>query len=103
MHPSRHSSPIFYTVREAAAVLRVDPATIYRAIREDNFPAVKVRTRYVVPAAAVEQLALDATASGRCVETVAMPIPRLREPEPASGQRLRARVSEVPLNTNGKR
>ncbi|MGH3570815.1 MAG: helix-turn-helix domain-containing protein, partial [Pseudonocardiaceae bacterium] len=32
-------SPAFYTVPEAARVLRVTPATIYRAIRDDAFPA----------------------------------------------------------------
>jgi excisionase family DNA binding protein len=42
----------FYTVAEAAHLLRVDAATIYRAIREDAFPAIRVRTRYVIPAAA---------------------------------------------------
>jgi len=36
--------PVFYTVAEAARLLRVDPATIYRAIREDAFPAVRVRS-----------------------------------------------------------
>lgn len=60
--------PAFYTVREAARILRVDPATLYRAIREDAFPAVRVRTRYVVPAAALHQLVTDAAESGGCVD-----------------------------------
>jgi len=58
----------FYTVAETAALLRVDPATIYRAIREDAFPAIRVRSRYVVPAAAVEQLAARAAETGSCVD-----------------------------------
>ena len=61
-------SPAFYTVPEAARVLRVTPATIYRAIRDDAFPAVRIRTRYVIPASAVEQLAADAAESGGCVD-----------------------------------
>lgn len=61
-------SPAFYTVAEAARVLRVTPATIYRAIREDAFPAVRIRTRYVVPAAAVDRLAAEAADSGGCVD-----------------------------------
>jgi excisionase family DNA binding protein len=61
-------SPAFYTVSEAARVLRVTPATIYRAIREDAFPAVRIRTRYVIPASAVDQLAATATESGGCVD-----------------------------------
>lgn len=61
-------SPAFYTVPEAARVLRVTPATIYRAIRDDAFPAVRIRTRYVIPAAAVDRLAAEAAESGGCVD-----------------------------------
>jgi excisionase family DNA binding protein len=64
--------PLFYTVAEAAQLLRVDKATIYRAVREDAFPAVRVRSRYVVPAAAVQEMADQATASGACVDVAAM-------------------------------
>jgi excisionase family DNA binding protein len=64
--------PIFYTVAEAASLLRVDRATIYRAIREDAFPAVRVRSRYVIPAVAVERLAADAAESGGCVDVAAI-------------------------------
>jgi excisionase family DNA binding protein len=60
--------PAFYTVAEAARVLRVTPATLYRAIREDAFPAVRIRTRYVIPAAAVDRLAAQAADSGGCVD-----------------------------------
>jgi excisionase family DNA binding protein len=62
------TSPAFYTVAEAARILRVTPATIYRAIREDAFPAVRIRTRYVVPASAVDRLAAEAAESGGCVD-----------------------------------
>lgn len=62
----------FYTVAETAPLLRVDPATIYRAIREDAFPAIRVRSRYVVPAAAVEQLAAWAAETGSCVDVAAI-------------------------------
>ena len=65
---SHAGPPAFYTVREAAQILRVDPATIYRAIREDAFPAVRVRTRYVVPAAALHKLVSEAAESGGCVD-----------------------------------
>lgn len=62
----------FYTVAETAALLRVDVATIYRAIREDAFPAIRVRSRYVIPAAAVEQLATRAAQTGGCVDVAAI-------------------------------
>jgi excisionase family DNA binding protein len=64
--------PTFYTVAEVARLLRVDAAAIYRAIREDAFPAIRVRSRYVIPAAAVEQLAQRAAESGGCVDVAAI-------------------------------
>jgi excisionase family DNA binding protein len=64
--------PIFYTVTEAASLLRVDRATLYRAIRDDGFPAVRVRSRYVIPAVAVDRLAADAVESGGCVNVAAI-------------------------------
>ncbi len=64
--------PTFYTVREAARIMRCNPSTLYRAIREDAFPAVRVRSRYVVPAAAVEKLATEAANTGGCVDVARM-------------------------------
>ncbi|MGW1681394.1 helix-turn-helix domain-containing protein [Saccharopolyspora sp. NPDC002376] len=66
------AQPTFYTVREAARIMRCNPSTLYRAIREDAFPAVRVRTRYVVPASAVDKLAADASESGGCVDVARM-------------------------------
>jgi excisionase family DNA binding protein len=65
-------SPAFYTVPEAARILRVTPATLYRAIRDDAFPAVRIRTRYVIPASAVDRLAAEAAGSGGCVDVAQM-------------------------------
>lgn len=65
---SIQSVPKFYTVPEAARVLRVDPATVYRAIRDGEFPAVRLRSRYVIPVRAVERLAAEAAASLACVD-----------------------------------
>jgi excisionase family DNA binding protein len=76
---SENSRPSFYTVAETARLLRVDPATIYRAIREDAFPAVRVRTRYIVPASAVEQMAADAAERGGCVDVAAVAAARRME------------------------
>ncbi|CAM4098723.1 helix-turn-helix domain-containing protein [Kibdelosporangium persicum] len=64
--------PAFYTVREAARMLRVGAATLYRAIREDAFPAVRLRTRYVIPAVAIERLLAEAAESGGCVDVAQM-------------------------------
>lgn len=64
----KSGKPVFYTVREAAQIVRVDPSTLYRAIREDAFPAVRVRYRYVIPAAALDRLITEAAESGGCVD-----------------------------------
>jgi excisionase family DNA binding protein len=61
-------APTFYTVREAAKVLRCDPSTLYRAIREDTFPAIRIRTRYIVPAEVVNQMIRDAAETGACID-----------------------------------
>lgn len=54
----------FYTVAEAAALMRMSEPTLYRAIRSGEFPAVKVRGRYVVPAKAIDAMESAAVASG---------------------------------------
>jgi excisionase family DNA binding protein len=60
---------VFLTVEETAELLRVDAVTIYRAIRSGEFPAVKVRKRYVVPSRALDLLVEDVVATGSCVDT----------------------------------
>ncbi|TKG68342.1 helix-turn-helix domain-containing protein [Prauserella endophytica] len=64
----RNNRPDFYTVREAAEVLRIGASTLYRIIREGDFPAVRLRSRYVVPAEALEQLLAEAKATGSVVD-----------------------------------
>lgn len=64
--------PVFYTVAETARLLRVNAMTIYRAISEDAFPAIRVRSRYVIPAVALERLVAEATETGGCVDVAAM-------------------------------
>ena len=52
----------FYTVAQAAALLGLSAPTLYREIRAGRFPAIRVRSRYVIPAKAVdaiEQAALE--------------------------------------------
>lgn len=64
------AGPRFYTVAEAARILRVDDGTVYRAIHADEFPAVKVRGRYVIPARFLDELEAEAVAR-RSVANVA--------------------------------
>lgn len=74
-------TPTFYTVREAAAIMRCNSSTLYRAIREDAFPAVRVRTRYVVPAKVIDDLVQQATIDGGCIDVAAMTAQRRTERE----------------------
>lgn len=51
--------PLFYTVAEAAALLRVSRDTVYRQIRLGRLAAVRLGARRVVPADAIRQLITD--------------------------------------------
>ena len=53
----------FLTVAEAAELLRVDTSTLYRAIRAEEFPAVRIRARYLIPTKVIDELVDDAIAS----------------------------------------
>ena len=46
----------FYTVTEAAQLLRLSAPTLYREIRAGRFPAIRIRGRYVIPAKAVDAM-----------------------------------------------
>jgi excisionase family DNA binding protein len=58
----------FFTVKEAAEILRINPSTLYASLREDAFPAVKLRSRFVIPGKALEKLIDEATNSGRVID-----------------------------------
>lgn len=49
-------SPRRYKVAEAAELLEVSPATVYRAIRAGNLTAKRVFGQWRIPAAAVDEL-----------------------------------------------
>lgn len=49
----------FYTVPEAAGLLRVSAMTLYRSIAANEFPAIRIRTRLLVPATLIDGM-LDA-------------------------------------------
>ena len=52
----RPPGPRFFTVAEAAALLKVSEVTIYRGISAGEFPAVKIRGRYAIPSRAIDDL-----------------------------------------------
>lgn len=67
-----NARPAFYTVTETAQILRVGASTLYRAIREGAFPAVRLRSRYVVPAIALDKLLTEAAETGGLVDPARM-------------------------------
>jgi excisionase family DNA binding protein len=60
-------APRFYSVAQVAQMLGMSTMTVYRAIRDGEFPAVRVRGRLIVPAKAVEAMG-DATVAARSIE-----------------------------------
>jgi excisionase family DNA binding protein len=46
----------FYSVAEVAQMLGTSTMTVYRAIKDGDFPAVRIRGRLIVPAKAVEAM-----------------------------------------------
>jgi excisionase family DNA binding protein len=62
-----------YTIPEAAALCSVSQEHLYRLVRDNAFPAIRMQRgsgkgRYVIPAKAVDRLLEDAATSGGCLE-----------------------------------
>lgn len=58
----------YYSVAETAAMFGMSDMTLYRAINDGQFPAVRVRNRLFVPAKVVDALAEAALNSGALVD-----------------------------------
>ena len=50
------AAPCFYSVPEAARMIGMAPVTLYRAIRDGEFPAMRVRGRLIIPARAIDAM-----------------------------------------------
>ena len=64
---SEPRSPTFLTIAEAAARVRISKMTLYRAIHDREFPAVQIRSRLIVPAQVIDEMAAAAMTSGQVV------------------------------------
>jgi excisionase family DNA binding protein len=64
----KQQRPQFLTAGEAAEFMRVSDDLIYDLIRSGEFPAIKLRNRYVVPLLALQRLEADALAAGSMVD-----------------------------------
>lgn len=60
--------PPFLNVKEAAAALRLDESTLYRHLREDRFPGLKLGGRYLIPTAVIDELVAGAMDAGHCID-----------------------------------
>ena len=65
---SAEVGPQFYSVAQVARLLGMSPMTVYRAINEGQFPAVRIRGRLIVPARALEAMAEIATTENTVVD-----------------------------------
>ncbi len=72
--PAGANRPRFYTVAAVAELLGLSESTLFRAVRAGEFPAIKVRGRYVVPAKAIDDLESSALSSG-LVDAAARDVP----------------------------
>jgi excisionase family DNA binding protein len=64
-------APRFYSVGQAANMFGISPMTLYRAISDGQFPAVRIRGRLIVPAQAVEAMTDAAIADQGVVDASA--------------------------------
>lgn len=62
----------FYSVRDAAKSFHIAPATLYRAIRKDAFPASQDPQSLHHSGQAIESMIEGVTTNGRCVDITAM-------------------------------
>ncbi|TDB78409.1 helix-turn-helix domain-containing protein [Micromonospora sp. KC721] len=56
--------PRFRSVADTAVILGMSEVTLYRAIHAGQFPAIKVRGRFVIPARAIDDMEASALANG---------------------------------------
>jgi len=60
--------PHFYNVKEAALMLRVSEQTLHRAIDADEFPAIRIRNRKIIPAVAIDEMVEAARAGNKAID-----------------------------------
>ena len=53
---SAMAAPHFYSVPQAAHMIGMAPVTLYRAIRDGEFPAMRIRGRLIIPARAIDAM-----------------------------------------------
>ena len=74
--------PAFLSVARTAQLIGMSVMTLYRAIHNGEFPAVRVRGRLLVPARAIDEMVSAAMASGSVVDAAAWVRPAANTQEP---------------------
>ena len=86
----------FYSVSEAAQRFGMSDMTLYRAIRAGQFPALRIRGRFVIPAQAIEAMVDTAMESGGLVDAADWQLTRAAGPsQAASAQPQQAAGTQV--------
>lgn len=60
----------FVSVRKAAKILGISAMTLYREVDAGKFPAVRIRTRILIPLDAIEDMARAAAQNCTAVDSV---------------------------------
>ncbi|MEA5360250.1 excisionase family DNA-binding protein [Amycolatopsis sp., V23-08] len=76
MSESDVSVPRFLTVGQAVKLLGVSAMTIYRAVDEGGFPAVRTRGRISIPAKAIDAMEEVAVSEMRAVDSSEFTLPK---------------------------
>ncbi len=65
----------FYSVAEVARMFGMSSMTVYRAIADGEFPAVKIRGRLIVPAKSLDAMVEAATSTQAAVDSADYVVP----------------------------
>ena len=58
-------TPLFYDVKAVAEMFHMSRMTVYRAIRDGEIAAVRIRGRYIVPAKVIDELIASAESAAK--------------------------------------
>lgn len=70
------AAPRFYSVAQVARIFGMSSMTVYRAIADGQFPALKVRGRLIVPAKVIDEMAEAAMGEGVVVDVASWVVDR---------------------------
>lgn len=66
---TRMPEPQYYSVAQVSRVFGISTVSLYRAIKDGEFPAVKIRGRVFVPRRAIDEMTESAVAEQTVVDS----------------------------------